>query len=327
MNDIIRQAHELDAAGEPYALATVVRVDRPVSAKPGDRALVTPDGRLTGWVGGSCSEPIVLREALASLADGSSRLVQIRPPGAVVERDQPDVVVEITTCESEGGLDVFVEPRRSSPRIVVVGSSPVARKVAQLAAAVGYRVEAALDSPSEQVPDAHIGLTVDQLASRELGAEDAVVVATMNRYDDSGLEAALATGAGYVGLVASRPRATRMLEVLQGRSIDARALQRIHSPAGIDLGPSTQEEIALAVIAEVVAERHRARAEPAEVFCVAPGGQAVDPVCGMQVAVTPGAISAALGGTTYYFCGPGCRDAFVAHTERFAPGRDEGRAV
>jgi xanthine dehydrogenase accessory factor len=327
MNEVIRRAHELDASGDAYALATVVRVDRPVSAKPGDRALVTPDGRLMGWVGGSCSEPIVIREALASLADGSARLVQIRPPGATVERDRAGVVVEVTTCESEGGMDVFVEPRRSSPRVVVVGSSPVARKVAQLAAAVGYRVEAALDSPAEHVPDAHIHLTMKELATRELGSQDAVVVATMNRYDESGLRAALATGAGYVGLVASRPRATKMMELLRSRSIDARALERIHSPAGLDLGPSTQEEIAVAILAEMVAERHRSSSQPTELFCEPVAAEAIDPVCGMSVAVTAQAISAEHDGVTYYFCGPGCRDAFLDDVERFATSAGAGRAI
>jgi len=314
MNGSLRRAAELESRNEPFALATVIQVERPVSAKPGDRAVVTSDGQLSGWVGGSCSEPIVVREALLALSDGQPRLVRIRPPEAPLERSQPGVIVEITTCESEGGLDVFVEPRLAKPHVVIVGSSPVARTLAELARTLGYRVSAALDAPSERIPAADDTIALADLNSVTLRGEDAVVIATMNRYDTEGAEAALATDAGYVGVVASGRRIDKLIELVRSHGIASEAVERLHGPAGFDLGPSTQQEIALAILAEMVAKRHEVEAARPEEFCE-PGAapaQAIDPICGMSVAIVEGAIAAVHDGEAYYFCAPGCRKAFLS---------------
>lgn len=320
MSGILDRAAELDNRGTPYALATVVAVDRPVSAQPGDRAIISPRGRVEGWIGGSCSEPIVVREAVAALADGASRLVRIRPPGSPREPARPGVVTEITTCASEGGLDVFVEPRLARPHLVVAGSSPITRTLVELARILGYRTGAVVDDPAENVPGADTVDSLDAFERIDLGPEDAIVVATMNRYDEPALETALQTDAGYIGLVASKARARNVMEMLRARGLDG-ALERIKSPAGFDLGPSAQEEIALAIMAEVVAERHRHGAEAEEPLCPPEDEtvrEAIDPVCGMTVAIVPGAVSAQREGVTFYFCNPGCRDEFLAHPEQYA---------
>jgi len=312
MTDLFARTSELEARGEPHAVATVVRVDRPVSARPGDRGLVTADGLLEGWVGGACSEPIVVREGLAAMADRTPRLVRIRPPGAPREPHQPGVVSEVTACASEGGLDVFVEPRLPRPHLVIAGSAAPARALVKLAKVLNYRVTGVLGGPEEQLPGADATIGMDDLAATRLGPDDAVVIATMNRYDEAALGAALQTGAGYVGLVASHARADGIFAILRGHGVD---LERVRSPAGIDLGPSTQDEIALAVLAEVVAERHRVRAEE-PVGAVCP--EAVDPVCGMTVAVTPATVSAPHHGGTVYFCSVHCRDEFLREPAFFA---------
>jgi xanthine dehydrogenase accessory factor len=317
MNGSLRWAAELESRNESFALATVIQVERPVSAKPGDRAVITADGRLSGWVGGSCSEPIVVREALIALDDGEPRLVRIRPPDAPFERPQPGVIVEVTTCESEGGVDVFVEPRLAKPHLVIVGSSPVARTLAELALTLGYRVSAALDTPSERVPAADDGFALSELSSAGLRRQDAVVIATMNRYDDEGLDAALSSGAGYVGVVASRQRVDKLTALVRSRGAQPEAIERVHGPAGFDLGPSSQQEIALAILAEMVAERHKVEAARPEEFCEpdAAPAQAVDPICGMTVPIVEGAITATHEGVVYYFCEHGCRKAFLKDPE------------
>jgi xanthine dehydrogenase accessory factor len=322
MSHILGRAGELDARGEPYALATVVAVDRPVSAKPGDRAIVMPGGMVDGWVGGSCSEPIVIREALAALGDGNSRLVRIRQPGTPSERERPGVITEITGCASEGGLDVFVEPRLPSPRLVVVGSSPIGRKLVELAGILGYRTTGVLDDPAEALPGVDPVMDVEALRSAEIGPSDAVVVATMNRYDELALEAALETEAGYIGLVASRSRAESVRKMLAGRGLTQTQIDRVSAPAGLDLGPSSHEEIALAIMAQAVAERHRREVALAEDAppAVRAVPEAIDPVCGMRVAVVAGAISAPYEGTTFYFCAPGCREEFLRHPEDYVVG-------
>jgi xanthine dehydrogenase accessory factor len=291
-DQVIVAAARLVEEGTPFALATVVDVRRPASARRGDRGVVTADGALLGWVGGACSEPIVIREALRALADGEARLVRICPEDAG-PAPEGDVVIAHSTCASEGTVEVLIEPRLPSPLLSVVGESPAARTLARLAEAIGWRV-------------------TGELTDRA----DAVVVATMGRGDEDALAAAVALRAGYIGLVASSRRAGVVQEALRARGVPEAEIARVRSPAGLDLGPSTQEEIAVAILAELVAWRHT-RPLPAAVPDVAPA-EAVDPVCGMTVAAVESNRHFDHDGVTYWFCGPGCADAFIADPGAYA---------
>jgi xanthine dehydrogenase accessory factor len=283
---VLVEAGRLAAEGRPFVLATVVSVRRPASARIGDRGLVTPDGRLAGWVGGACSEPAVVREALRALAEGTTRLLRICPPGS--SEGGEGIVVAESSCASEGTVEVLVEPQLPQPRLAVVGDSPAAVTLCDLAVAIGWSV------------------------TTDLGAgAEAVVVATMGRGDTEALDAALATPAGYIGLVASAKRAGVELASLRERGLDEETLARVRSPAGLDLGPLTQPEIAVAVLAELVAWRHH-RGPVGELPV-----EAVDPVCGMTVAVGADTPSAEHAGTTYWFCCPGCRGRFARDPSRF----------
>ena len=291
--DVLVRAGELAAEGVPFVLATVVTVERPASARRGDRALVTAGGEIFGWVGGACSEPIVVREALRALGDGETRLVRIGPAGTVADGADPETVVAASSCASEGVVEVLVEPQLAEPLLAVVGASPAAETLARLAPEAGWRV------------------------TRELGADaDAVVIATMGHGDEETLAAVLAGGVGYIGLVASARRAASVLDGLRAHGLDEEALARVRSPAGLDLGPSTQAEIAVAVLAELVAWRHSRTVVPGlpEI--------AIDPVCGMEVAVDGAKETAVHEGLTYYFCASGCRSRFEAEpTQYVAVGR------
>jgi xanthine dehydrogenase accessory factor len=230
--EVLVEAGRLAARGEPCVLATVTRVLRPASTRRGDRALITSEGDLHGWVGGDCSEHIVVREALAALAEREPRLVRIGPPGT--ELDAPDdVVVAESHCASAGVVDVLIEPCLPMPLLAVIGDSPAGRALARLARDIGWRVS------DEVVPEA-----------------DAVVVASMGHGDQAALAAALATRAHYVGLVASARRARSVLATMRDEGMGEESLARVHSPAGLDLGSSTQEEIAVAILAQLVAWRH-----------------------------------------------------------------------
>ncbi len=264
--NVLIEAGRLAAEGTPLALATVVSVERPSSARRGDRALVTADGDLHGWVGGACTEGSVVREGLEALADGESRLVRIE-----------------SGCASEGAVEVLIEPQAPALLLAVVGDAPAARTLRELAEVLGWRVTDSIE-----------------------GA-DAVVVASMGRVDEEALEVALAAGSGYVGLVASSKRATSVLGELRDRGVDEEALARVRSPAGLDLGPSSQEEIAVAILAELVAWQHTRGSSPAELV-----EEAVDPVCGMTVAVAAAKETLVVDGVTYYFCGAHCRKKFEA---------------
>jgi xanthine dehydrogenase accessory factor len=284
---VLVEAGRLAAEGRPFVLATVVSVRRPASARRGDRGLVTADGRLVGWVGGACSEPGVVREALHALAEGTTRLLRICPPGGGSEAAEGVVVAE-SSCASEGTVEVLIEPQLPQPLLAVVGDSPAAVTLRDLAASIGWRV------------------------TTDLGAgAEAVVVATMGRGDAEALDAALATPAGYVGLVASAKRAGVELAALRERGLDEETLARVRSPAGLDLGPLAQPEIAVAVLAELVAWRH-ARGPVGELPV-----EAVDPVCGMTVVVGPETPSAEHEGSTFWFCCPGCRGRFARDPAKY----------
>jgi len=277
-------------------LATVVRCDPPTSARPGDKAVITADGRLRGWIGGSCSEPLVRREALLALADGEPRLVKIVPAEAVKSSRRKVELTMATTCPSGGALYIFIEPQLPRPLLVVFGESPAAETMARMAALAGFR--------TRQVSQAELG------SLSTPGPDAWAVVATMGHYDEEAVEAALTFPDLPVALVASRRRSAAVLEALRARGVGEEALGRVHAPAGRGRGVS-QEEIALLALADVVAERHRrpaartATAEAAAVF-------ATDPICGMSVEVKPGALSLERDGETFYFCGPGCKAAFLA---------------
>jgi xanthine dehydrogenase accessory factor len=272
--DVIIEAGRLAAEGKPYALATVVNVVRPASARRGDRALVTPDGRISGWIGGACSEPEVVREALRALADREPRVARMEG-----------------SCASEGVVEVLIEPVLPAPLLAIVGESPAARTLAELARTVGWRV-------------------------RDDGVEgaDAVVVATMGHGDEELLTAALRSGAGYVGLVASAKRAATVLAELRARGLEEETVLRVRAPAGLDLGPSSQEEIAVAILAELVAWRHTRGESP---LPAAPA-EAVDPVCGMTVALGPATEQIVHGGVTVAFCSAHCRERFEAEPDRYS---------
>jgi xanthine dehydrogenase accessory factor len=266
--NVLVEAGRLAGQGTPFALATVVGVERPSSARIGDRALVTGDGELHGWVGGACTEPEVVRVALDALADGDVRRERIE-----------------SRCASEGAVEVLIEPQVPAPLLAVVGDAPAARKLRELAAVLGWRT------------------------TTDLQGADAVVIASMGHGDEETLEAALASRARYVGLVASAKRAAAVTAELRARGVDEEALARIRSPAGLDLGPSSQEEIAVAILAELVAWRHL---EPRGSGELQAPETAVDPICGMIVAVEGAAHTLEHEGTTYYFCGPGCLRKFEA---------------
>ena len=286
MSELIARAARLGSEGTAYALATVVGVRHPASARTGNQAIVTEDGAVDGWVGGACSEPVVIREALRSLADGQARLVKICPDGSEEAADGPDVVVAVSSCASEGTVEVFIQPHLPSPLLRVVGDSPAGRTLAELARAIGWRVASGA------------------------GDADAVVVATMGRGDEDALVEAIASGAEYVGLVASSRRAGVVLSALRDRGVPEDRLAAVRSPAGLDLGPCTQEEIAVAILAELVAWSHDRRGSPRQLL------EATDPVCGMTVSVAGAEVTSVHDGTTYYFCCPGCRSTFEADPQK-----------
>jgi xanthine dehydrogenase accessory factor len=304
---VLEQAAELARRGEAFALATVVWRQGPSSSTKGSRAIITASGELHGWIGGACAEPAVIREARRVIESGDARLLLLGSPdqfgGAVPEGMR---VVPIS-CQSEGALEVYVEPVLPAPRLVVVGGSPMAQTLTKLADTLGWHAEL--------------------IAGRDFRTADAdeqsmVVVATQGHNDEEVLERAVAARPAYLGLVGSQKRGTAVLGYLADRGVPAEQLRRIRVPAGLDLGSTTHAEIAVAILAELVQLRasgaiatapagHQTERPPASASReTTPAGEAVDPVCGMTVDTSQGGLPLEHDGTTYYFCGAGCRRTF-----------------
>jgi len=276
-DDVLDRAAELRRRGETFVVATVVRVEPPTSARAGDKALITANGKLWGWVGGSCSEGLVRREAVVAMGDGQPRLVKIAPDES--PDHLPGVVSHLSTCPSAGRLDVFIDPQLPRPLLIVVGDTPAAHTLIKLGATIGYKTCAVHPGArATDYPEADRVIGSLDLAPAEPNASTWAVVATMGHYDEDAIEALLRYDIAYIGLVASRRRAATVLGVLQGRGI--KGLERVRRAADSAVG-SSQEEIALATLAEIAAERHVHQRRYA-----IPGPEtAIDPICGMQVEV------------------------------------------
>jgi xanthine dehydrogenase accessory factor len=255
--EVERRARRLRHDRVPYVSATVVRAERPTSAKPGDLALVLEDGTVEGFVGGQCAAETVRAQSLQALMTGEATLLRITPSasGEETREERPGLVSVANPCLSGGTLDIFLEPAFPPPLVAIYGDAPIARS----------------------------------------------------------LRAALDAGVPYVGLVASRRRGAAVVA-----SLDHPGATRVHTPAGLDIGAHTPGEVAVSILAEVVSERARPRARAAS-SAPSPGARAtaVDPVCGMRLVTGPGTLSTEAGGTRYWFCGSGCRAAFLSDPGRY----------
>ena len=330
---VFTRAVELDRAGRPYALATVVAVRRPTSARPGARGLILPDGTIEGWVGGSCAQPIVVKEALRALADGEPRLLRLSREMPSDSRRGDGVVDYVMTCHSGGTLEIYVEPHLPAAQLWVAGTTPIAQALVELGAASGYRVSV-VDPVAvpEAFPAAELVVAETSFRSLEATAPPYVVVASQGSWDEEAVAAALALDVAYVGLVASPTRASAIREYLAGEGVAAERIAALRAPAGLDLGAVTPAEVAVSIIAELVQVR-RGRAA----FVAAPGpatlagtgaaraeeaiGEIVllDPVCGMTVEREHARHIAEHGGVVYAFCSVGCRARFVKDPAAYVP--------
>ncbi len=262
--DILEIISTRKAAGEPFALATVVRTVAATAAKAGAKAVILPDGTISeGWIGGGCARAAVLKAAKEALADGRSRLVSEAPADLLADRgvkagdEKEGVRFANNMCPSQGTMDIFVEPVLPRPQVVICGSSPVAIAVADLAKRTGFAVTVCAPA-AEQSAIAEADRRIEGYALPvEEGGARFVVVSTQGRGDEAALLAALAVDVDYVAFVGSRKKAEALKATLAKRGVAAARLAKLKAPAGLDLGAITPDEIAISIVAEIVAARRR----------------------------------------------------------------------
>jgi len=289
--DLSERSAELRHSRIPFVYARVVLAERPTSAKPGDEAIILGDGTLEGFVGGTCAEATVREQSLALLASGEAVVLRITP---VAEPGQPGKRVVHNPCLSGGTLEVFLEPSVPPPLVLLVGDAPIAKALQSIGAALHYSVQL---YDGDIPPDAA-----------------ALVVASHGRHEEEALAAAIDAGVPYIGLVASVRRGRAVVDRL---AVSESGKAQIHTPAGLDIGASTSEEVALSILAEIVAAKPRQVRPPSLPSTTIADRPATDPVCGM--AVLPGDDAPRLehDGHTVWFCGRGCKEAFAAHPDAY----------
>lgn len=252
--DIFDEISRLRAAGRPFAVATVVRTADVTSAKAGAKAAVTEAGEILGHLGGGCVRGAVRKASAEALATGAARLIRIKPASSVLPLiDADGAALYRSGCPSGGTVDVLIEPFVPPPMLALFGSTPVAAAIAAHAGLMGWRL-------ATELPGTGLALDPSDLGPLALGRGDYVLVASQGQGDLAALRAAIASPCARVAMVASRRKAAWLLDRLRAEGVEEGRLARLKSPAGLDLGGIDPQEIAVAVLAELVLWRNAARA-------------------------------------------------------------------
>jgi len=310
---MLEAAYQLTRAGKPFVLATVVWCERPTSAKPGAQAIIQEDGQLRGWVGGNCTQPVVVREARRLLREGGeSLLLKLGASERVAQTANAGVRYFPMTCASGGALDVYMEPHLPKPQLLLIGDSPIIAALQQLAPVLDFAVT--------QVDDTN-------LSEASIDERTHVVIATHGQYDENVLEHALVSSAVYIGMVSSTRRAVACRAYLREAGVAEQQIARLRAPAGLDIGAYTPAEIAASILAELIQLRRQkstaqtegeaegAASQTAESLPVAT--TAIDLVCGMSVEIGGARHISSYAGNTFYFCCPACKREFEKEPARF----------
>jgi xanthine dehydrogenase accessory factor len=317
---LLELAYQLEQAGEPYVLATVIWCERPTSAKPGAQAIIRSNGQMTGWIGGTCAQPVVVREAVRAMRESDDPyLLRLGDPGVGLVRE--NVRVFPMSCTSGGVLDIYMEPHLPQPQLVLIGESPVIAALIRLAPVLDFAVTQ-LDSPD--------------LSQTGINERTYILVATHGQYDEDALEQALRTPAVYVGMVGSHKRADACRDYLRTSGLKEQQIERLKAPAGLDVGAITPEEIAASILAELVQVRRRGpitkeddtqfpvegQSNSSEAVPASAVETAIDPVCGMIVEIANARHHSTHEGRDFYFCCPACKRLFERNPQEYLV-RDE----
>ncbi|MEM7801884.1 MAG: XdhC family protein [Chloroflexota bacterium] len=317
------KAHELTEKGEPFATATVVRAEKPTSGKPGDKAIVTLAGVMHGWIGGSCAQPTVIKESLKALSEDEARLIRLSTdPDRQTQRE--GLLDLPMTCFSGGTLEIYIEPQRPKPRLMIIGNLPVAQALTHLGHAMNYHVIAVdPDSQGASMPHAHQVVTDLERLSELITPLTYVVIATHGHYDELALEKAIKQQAAYIGLVASQRRATSVRNYLSLAGYEENDLAAFKAPAGLDIQARRGDEIALSIMAEIVHRRRNSEELDITILRenldieVEEKEIAIDPICHMEVEIQTAKHVYEHNGEAFYFCCPACKRTFSKDPEAF----------
>jgi xanthine dehydrogenase accessory factor len=302
---VIQQAVELMKKGQSFVMATVVWRQGPSSGQSGSKAVVTESGEIFGWIGGACAEPILIKEAKKVLTEGNAKLIWLGQESEFVGMHIPDGVLTIPiSCQSDGALQIYIEPMLMSPHVLIVGRSPMAATLANLVQNLDWNLTL---------------VDANDFTSSMVSNKSIVIVATQGHGDEEAIETALVNSPIFIGVVASRKRGQVVTDYLTSRGIDAEKVAKVKIPVGIDLGHTTHREVAVSILAELVKLRAAGEFSKniSEKFQISTKVEVIDPVCGMTVVAEKSNRPFEFNGTVFYFCAPGCRTTFEKNPSSF----------
>ncbi|MCB0571105.1 MAG: XdhC family protein [Phaeodactylibacter sp.] len=314
----IEEARHLYQKREPFAIALVVNRQAPSSGKPGDKAVIEKNGKVSGWIGGGCTRGIVLKEAADAMRDGQPRLVRISPEKPAATAEHSNVKDYYMTCQSGGTVEVYIEPVLPRPQLLIMGKSHVAKALCRLGRAMEYTVTVVSKAAdAEMFPDADNIISQMEIPEGQVFPNTCIVVCTQGENDEDALEQAVRTGAPYVAFVASRRKANGIFHTLRQRGLSFDELKGIKTPAGLDINAKLPEEAAVSILAEIIAFMRSEQAAGAAVEAT-DSDVFINPVCQIPVSKSTAKHVVVYKGENYYFCCDGCRDTFEQEPEKYA---------
>jgi xanthine dehydrogenase accessory factor len=322
LEKFLENTQELSKNNEPFAIAMVVRREAPSSGKTGDKAVINKFGELSGWIGGGCVKSIIIKEAEDAMKSGKPRLVKIG--NALPAAKQEGIIEYKMTCHSEGTVEIYIEPVLPAPHLLVMGNSAIARALIKSGRTAGYRVTAvapdAKPGSFEKVDELITQLNLQQVKTNNASF---IVVATQGEQDETALEQALSKPAAYVGFVSSRKKKARVLAYLEQSGQDKKKVERIHSPAGIDINAKTPEQVAISILAEIIQVQNSLPGAAGFTKYDVTREEAgkpkfyINPVCGVPVDIKNPKHVIDYRGERVYFCCDGCKLKFEADPEKY----------
>ncbi len=318
-DEYLDQYNKLYQEQVPFATATVVNRVVPSSGKPGDRAIITQDGSIKGWIGGGCTRGIVLKEALLAIQQGKPRLVSISPDS---DKAVPKGVISYNmTCQSGGSVSVYIEPVLPRPQIMILGKSHIGMALAKLAKATGYQVTAISKGADKHAfPSADKIVDHDIIEKSMMSPATYVVVCTQGENDAQALLQAIRSGAPYVAFVSSYRKANAIYNDLQKQGVTLDELQRVKTPAGLNINAKLPEEVAVSILAEVIS-LFRKENNPGDLKAESKLNMDeyfINPVCNIPIQKSTAKHIIAYKDIKYYFCCDGCKISFEADQEKYA---------
>ena len=321
-NAYLEKINSLRSENAPYATAVVTRRKKPSSGKPGDKAIITLDGNIHGWIGGGCTKGIVLKEALLSLEDKKPRVVCISPNEQTTTFDNTKLYA--MTCQSGGELEVYIEPILPKPHIVIFGNSHIAVSLSNVAKAIDFRITHYMNkSVADEFQTNEAIRDIGNFKTGDVDLSAYVVVCTQGEGDLEALEKAVSTDSSYISFVSSRIKANSIFADLKNNGISIDKLKKIKTPAGIDINAKTHDEIAISILAEII-EHFRTAEDSLALEATGSGSPSIpnkdyylNPVCNIPIQKSTAKHVVEYNGEKVYFCCDGCKVSFEKNPSEY----------